>query len=80
MRAVTSIMRAHQILIAELDGRLRRFGLTFSRYEALVLLSFTVAYRAVIERTEPAGFQWWLFGTGVAAGLVALVATARPPR
>jgi DNA-binding MarR family transcriptional regulator len=41
MRAVTSIMRAHQILIAELDGRLRRFGLTFSRYEALVLLSFS---------------------------------------
>jgi len=41
MRAVTSIMRAHQILIAELDGRLKRFGLTFSRYEALVLLSFS---------------------------------------
>jgi hypothetical protein len=41
MLAVTSIMRAHQILIAELDGRLRRFGLTFSRYEALVLLSFS---------------------------------------
>ncbi len=47
---------------------------------ALVLLSFTVDYRAVIERTEPAGFHWWLFETGVAAGLVALVATARPPR
>ena len=38
MRAVTSIMRAHQILIAELDARLRPFGITFSRYEALVLL------------------------------------------
>jgi hypothetical protein len=37
MRAVTSIMRAHQILIAELDGMLRRYGFTFSRYEALVL-------------------------------------------
>lgn len=43
MRAVTSIMRAHQILMAELDGRLKRFGLTFSRYEALVLLSFSSA-------------------------------------
>lgn len=43
MRAVTSIMRAQQILIAELDARLKRFGLTFSRYEALVLLSFTRA-------------------------------------
>ena len=38
MRAVTSIMRAHQILIAELDAVLRPFGVTFSRYETLVLL------------------------------------------
>jgi DNA-binding MarR family transcriptional regulator len=38
MRAVTSIMRAHQILIAQLDAMLRPFGITFSRYEALVLL------------------------------------------
>jgi DNA-binding MarR family transcriptional regulator len=41
MRAVTSIMRAHQILIAELDTLLRPYGVTFSRYEALVLLSFS---------------------------------------
>jgi DNA-binding MarR family transcriptional regulator len=39
MRAVTSVMRAHQILLSVLDARLRPFGLTFSRYEALVLLS-----------------------------------------
>ena len=38
MRAVTSIMRAHQILLAELDAALRPFGITFSRYETLVLL------------------------------------------
>src|SRR5689334_4413468 len=38
MRAVTSIMRAQQILIAQLDGLLRPHGITFSRYEALVLL------------------------------------------
>ncbi|WP_375500992.1 MarR family winged helix-turn-helix transcriptional regulator [uncultured Jatrophihabitans sp.] len=38
MRAVTSIMRAHQILLAELDAVLRPFGITFSRYETLVLL------------------------------------------
>jgi DNA-binding MarR family transcriptional regulator len=38
MRAVTSIMRAHQILLADLDARLRPYGITFSRYEALVLL------------------------------------------
>ncbi|CAN5673227.1 MarR family transcriptional regulator [soil metagenome] len=41
MRAVTSIMRAQQILIAGLDGALKPFGLTFSRYEALVLLTFS---------------------------------------
>jgi DNA-binding MarR family transcriptional regulator len=41
MAAVTSIMRVHQILLAELDGLLRPFGLTFARYEALVLLSFS---------------------------------------
>src|SRR6476660_9204391 len=40
MRAVTSVMRAHQILIAELDAMLRPYGITFSRYEALVLLMF----------------------------------------
>src|SRR5205823_3110856 len=38
MRAITSIMRAQQILIAELDAMLRPLGITFSRYEALVLL------------------------------------------
>jgi DNA-binding MarR family transcriptional regulator len=36
-------MRAQQILLAELDARLRRFGLTFSRFEALVLLNFSSA-------------------------------------
>jgi DNA-binding MarR family transcriptional regulator len=41
MRAVTSIMRAHQILIAELDAKLRPFGITFSRFETLVLLSYS---------------------------------------
>jgi DNA-binding MarR family transcriptional regulator len=41
MRAVTSIMRAHQILLAELDAMLRPYGITFSRYEALVLLAYS---------------------------------------
>ncbi|MCU1657633.1 MAG: transcriptional regulator, MarR family [Pseudonocardiales bacterium] len=43
MRAVTSIMRAQQILIAELDAMLRPYGITFSRYEALVLLAYSRA-------------------------------------
>ncbi|MGH3342660.1 MAG: MarR family winged helix-turn-helix transcriptional regulator [Carbonactinosporaceae bacterium] len=41
MKAVTSVMRAQQILLAELDGILRTHDLTFARYEALVLLEFS---------------------------------------
>jgi DNA-binding MarR family transcriptional regulator len=41
MAAVTTIMRVQQILLAQLDALLRPHGLTFARYEALVLLSFS---------------------------------------
>ena len=41
MAAVTSIMRAQQWLIAEMNSLLRPYSLTFARYEALVLLHFT---------------------------------------
>jgi DNA-binding MarR family transcriptional regulator len=41
MAAATSIMRAQQIVLAAVDEVLREFDLTFARYEALVLLSFT---------------------------------------
>ena len=41
MRAVTSLMRVQQLLLAELDELLRPHSLTFARYEALVLLSFS---------------------------------------
>ncbi|GAA1731705.1 MarR family transcriptional regulator [Nonomuraea bangladeshensis] len=41
MAAVTSIMRAHQILLSQLDGLLKPYGLTFARYEGLVLLTFS---------------------------------------
>jgi DNA-binding MarR family transcriptional regulator len=41
MSAVTAIMRVQQILLAELDSLLRPHELTFARYEALVLLSFS---------------------------------------
>ncbi len=40
MAANTSIMRAQQIVLGAVDQALRPFGLTFARYEALVLLSF----------------------------------------
>jgi DNA-binding MarR family transcriptional regulator len=41
MSAVTSVMRAQQVLLARLNDALRPFGLTFPRYEALMLLLFT---------------------------------------
>jgi DNA-binding MarR family transcriptional regulator len=41
MAAATSIMRAQQLVLAEVDRAVRPFGLTFARYEVLVLLSFT---------------------------------------
>jgi len=41
MRAVTSLMRVQQLVIGELDEILRPHGLSFARYEALVLLTFS---------------------------------------
>jgi DNA-binding MarR family transcriptional regulator len=41
MAAVTAIMRVQQILLSQLDALLRPYDLTFARYEALVLLSFS---------------------------------------
>ncbi|KAA9148866.1 MarR family transcriptional regulator [Microbacterium lushaniae] len=38
MAAVTSIMRAQQLVLARVDAALRPFGLTFARYELLTLL------------------------------------------
>jgi DNA-binding MarR family transcriptional regulator len=38
MSAITSVMRAEQILSARLNALLEPFGLTFPRYEALMLL------------------------------------------
>jgi DNA-binding MarR family transcriptional regulator len=41
MRVATSVMRVQQILLARYDEILRPHGLTFARYEALVLLRFS---------------------------------------
>jgi DNA-binding MarR family transcriptional regulator len=41
MMAVTSIMRVQQILLARLNETLEPFGLTFARYEALMLLHYS---------------------------------------
>jgi DNA-binding MarR family transcriptional regulator len=41
MRVATSVMRAQQLLLSRFDDVLRPHGLTFARYEALVLLHFS---------------------------------------
>ena len=41
MRLATSVMRVQQLMIGALDAALKPFGLTFSRYEVLVLLLFS---------------------------------------
>ncbi|MXQ67685.1 MarR family transcriptional regulator [Actinomadura rayongensis] len=43
MAAVTSVMRAQQILLGRVEGVLKPHGLTFAAYEALRLLAFTRA-------------------------------------
>jgi len=41
MAAVTSVMRAQQILLARVDAALKPYALTFARYEVLMLLHFS---------------------------------------
>ena len=41
MHAVTSLMRVQQLVLGQLDDILRAHGLSFARYEALVLLVFS---------------------------------------
>lgn len=41
MAAVTSLMRAQQIILARVEAVLRPRGLTFARYELLMLLTFS---------------------------------------
>ncbi|MGH3518229.1 MAG: MarR family winged helix-turn-helix transcriptional regulator [Haloechinothrix sp.] len=41
MAAVTGVMRVQQIIQSAVDGALKPHGLTFARYEALVLLTFS---------------------------------------
>jgi DNA-binding MarR family transcriptional regulator len=41
MAAATSVMRVQQLLLGDFDEAVGRHGLTFARYEALVLLAFS---------------------------------------
>lgn len=50
MAAATSIMRVQQALLADFDAIVGVHGLTFARYEALVLLTFTREGRLPMSR------------------------------
>ena len=56
MAAVTSVMRAQQILQARVDEVLRPWSLTFARYEVLMLLHFSsrgsMPVKKVAERLQ----------------------------
>lgn len=50
MAAATSVMRVQQALLADFDAIVGAHGLTFARYEALVLLTFTRSGRLPMAR------------------------------
>ncbi len=50
MATATSVMRVQQLLLARFDAIAGRHGLTFARYEALVLLAFSRAGRLSMSR------------------------------
>ncbi len=52
MAAVTSIMRAQQLLLAQADRILKPFHLTFSRYEVLAMLSFAREHRMLMKKAS----------------------------
>lgn len=62
MAAATSIVRAHQLLSAEIERALEPFGLTFSRWEVLMLLSFSASGSLPITK---AGERLMIHPTGV---------------
>ena len=50
MAAITSLMRAQQIVLARVEEVLRPFDLTFARYEVLMLLRFSRAGALPLSR------------------------------
>jgi DNA-binding MarR family transcriptional regulator len=78
MAAVTSIMRAQQILMSSLNDLLRPFDLTFPRYEALMLLYLSsrgslplgkIGERLQVHRTSVTGLIDRLESQGLVARL-----------
>ena len=50
MASATSIMRVQQLLLGDFDAVVGRHGLTFARYEALVLLAFSSTGRLPMSK------------------------------
>jgi DNA-binding MarR family transcriptional regulator len=51
--AVTSVMRAYQIMLARLNEQLEPHGLTYARYEALMLLYYSRAGELPLGKIAP---------------------------
>ena len=85
MAAATSVMRVQQLLLARFDAVLKPHGLTFARYEALVLLVFSAQGRLPLSKV---GERLMVHPTSVtntvdrleAAGLVERVPNPRDGR
>jgi DNA-binding MarR family transcriptional regulator len=76
MASATSIMRVQQLLLADFDAILSLHGLTFARYEALVLLAFSrrgrlsmgkIGQRLMVHPTSVTNIVARLVGQGLAA-------------
>jgi DNA-binding MarR family transcriptional regulator len=74
MASATSIMRAQQVLLGDFDAAVGRHGLTFARYEALVLLAFSregrlpmskIGQRLMVHPTSVTNIVHRLVGQGL---------------
>ena len=74
MASATSIMRVHQLLLGDFDAMVGRHGLTFARYEALVLLAFSrqgclsmskIGQRLMVHPTSVTNIVARLVGAGL---------------
>ena len=75
MASATSIMRVQQLLLGDFDATVGRHGLTFARYEALVLLAFSrdgrlpmskIGQRLMVHPTSATNIVQRLVGQGLA--------------
>jgi len=74
MASATSIMRVQQLLLGDFDAIVGRHGLTFARYEALVLLAFShegrlpmskIGQRLMVHPTSVTNIVQRLVGQGL---------------